>query len=343
MNIEHLITPYKYGRPVLTGSGVEGTFNSRAVDCPTVFRHNGKYYIMYIGFDGTGYQTALATSDNLTDWKHEAVILPRGSKRGWDSVGMGGTALLMENDLFEERTLKKYDGKYWLMYHAYPGEGYEEGAAEIGLAWTEDENLLDWHFHGDPVFSWRDGADWEKGGLYKCFLLEHEGRFYIFYNAKNVTAGNWIEQTGMAISDDMIHWTRPYDHPVLPVEEGAWDSKFASDPQVFWDSRENQWVMFYFGLGNLSACEGLAVSSDLHHWKKFPAPILTIGKPGELDCTYAHKPGMIWTQGLLYHFYCACRPSMEDDPCTNGGEFRCITVARDFTWKQLWPCTPDID
>ena len=69
MNIEHLITPYKYGRPVLTGSGVEGTFDSRAVDCPTVFRHNGKYYMMYIGFDGTGYQTALATSDNLTDWK----------------------------------------------------------------------------------------------------------------------------------------------------------------------------------------------------------------------------------------------------------------------------------
>ena len=51
--------------------------------------------------------------------------------------------------------------------------------------------------------------------------------------------------------------------------------------------------MFYFGLGNLSACEGLAVSDDLHHWKKFPAPILTIGKQGELDCTYAHKPGMI--------------------------------------------------
>ena len=92
MIIDHLITPFKYGKPVLTGSGVEGTFNSRAVDCPTVFRHNGQFYMMYFGFDGTGYQTALAVSDDLLHWTHRTVILPRGSKRGWDSVGMGATA-----------------------------------------------------------------------------------------------------------------------------------------------------------------------------------------------------------------------------------------------------------
>lgn len=332
MKIDHLITPYKYGRPVLTGSGVEGTFDSRAVDCPTVFRHNGRFCMMYVGFDGAGYQTALATSDDLLHWTHKGIILPRGSARGWDSVGMGGTGLLMENELWGERRLKKHDGKYWLMYHAYPGEGYEEGAAEVGLAWTEDEELLDWHFVGDPVFSWRDGAAWERGGLYKTFLMEHEGKFYVFYNAKDITDGSWTEQTGMAVSDDMLHWSRPFDHPVLPVTPGAWDSVFASDPQVFRDSEANQWVMFYFGLGNLSACEGIAVSDDLRTWKKFPAPILTIGRSGTLDSKYAHKPGMIVHDGALYHFYCACRPSMDGDPCTNGGEFRCITVARNKPW-----------
>ena len=305
MIIDHLITPFKYGKPVLTGSGVEGTFNSRAVDCPTVFRHNGQFYMMYFGFDGTGYQTALATSDDLLHWTHRTVILPRGSKRGWDSVGMGATALLMENDLYGEHRLKKHDGKYWLMYHAYPGEGYEEGAAEIGVAWTEDENLIDWHFHGEPVFSWRDGADWEHGGLYKCFLIEHEGRFYIFYNAKNVTDGDWIEQTGMAVSDDMIHWTRPYDHPVLPVTPGAWDSKFASDPQVFWDSREKQWVMFYFGaFWKPKAFDTFAVSRDLVHWTKWTGPDL-IAPTEPWDATYAHKPWMLKHDGIVYHFYCA--------------------------------------
>lgn len=59
MNITHLIPAYKYGKPVLTGSGVEGSYNSKAVDCPNVFTHNGKFYMIHVGFDGTGYQTAL--------------------------------------------------------------------------------------------------------------------------------------------------------------------------------------------------------------------------------------------------------------------------------------------
>ena len=71
---------------------------------------------------------------------------------GFDVVGMAGTAILMEKDLYGGNRLIKWQGKYWIMYHAYPGEGYEAGPAEVGLAWCEDEELLDWHFAGEPVF-----------------------------------------------------------------------------------------------------------------------------------------------------------------------------------------------
>ena len=99
----------------------------------------------------------------------------------------------------------------------------------------------------------------------------------MFYNAKNNAEGRWLEQTGMAVSDDMFHWKRCRDiNPILPVGKGAWDSTFASDPVVMYDSREKRWVMFYYGLGNLSACDGVAVSDDLYHWEKYPLPILTI-------------------------------------------------------------------
>ena len=332
MNIDHLIPAYKYGKPVITGSGVDGTYNRRAVDCPTVFTHNGKFYMMHIGFDGDGYQTALSTSDDLLNWELKGTILKRGANMQWDRVGMAGTTLLMDKDLYGGNKIKKWNGKYWLLYHAYPDFGYEASPAEVGLAWTEDEELLDWHFHGEPVFSWRGGAAWECGGLYKIDLVQHEDKFYLFYNAKDNGENGWTEQTGVVVSDDLVNWTRLFDKPVVPVTEGAWDSHFASDPQVFYDSREKQWVMFYYGLGNLSACDGLAVSDDLLHWTKFPAPILTIGGSGSIDSIYAHKPSVIWHDGALYHYYCACRPYKEGDIANNGGEHRCISVARTKPW-----------
>ena len=332
MDITHLITPYKLGRPVLTGSGEAGRYDRLAVDCPTVFFHNGRYYMMHVGFDGTGYQTGLAVSDDLVSWEKLGVMLRRGSHSAWDRVGMAATTILMDKDLYGGNHLKKWQGKYWLMYHSYPGEGYESGSAEVGLAWCEDESLMDWHFQGEPVFSWRDGAAWERGGLYKTDLTERDGRFYLFYNAKEKDTDGWTEQTGLAVSDDLVHWTRLFDEPVLPVTPQAWDSVFASDPQVFRDEAHDQWTMFYYGLGNLSACEGVAVSGDLLHWEKFPAPILTIGGRNTLDSTYAHKPSVIWKDGALYHFYCACRPHRAGDPTDNGGEFRCITVARSAPW-----------
>ena len=103
MNIEHLLTPYKWGKPVLGGTGEEGRFDRNAVDCPTPFFHNGRYYMLFVGFDGVGYQTGLAASDDLVNWEKLGVILARGGNRDWDKVGMAGTGLLMENDLSKKR------------------------------------------------------------------------------------------------------------------------------------------------------------------------------------------------------------------------------------------------
>lgn len=327
MVIDHLISNYKLGEPVLTGSGEKGAFDEKGVDCSLVFQHNGRFYMTYLGFDGIGYQTALAVSDDLLNWEKKGVILRRNSHSSWDDHGMAATGVLMEKDLFGGNKLKKYNDKYWLVYHAYPNNGYEAGSAEIGLAWTEDENLLDWHFYGDPVFSYKGGADWEKGGLYKADIVENDGRFYMFYNAKNLASGEWTEQIGVAVSDDLFNWERMFDHPVLMVDKNSWDSRFVADPQVFYDSKENQWVMFYYGLGNLGACDGVAVSRDLLTWGKFPCPILTPGRAGTVDSVYAHKPYVIYHDGALYHFYCACREHRDGDITDLHGRFRCISVA----------------
>src|SRR3546814_5214344 len=45
-------TPYKYPKLILAGSGIPGSFDEKAVDCPFVFSANGKFYLTHVGFDG---------------------------------------------------------------------------------------------------------------------------------------------------------------------------------------------------------------------------------------------------------------------------------------------------
>jgi predicted GH43/DUF377 family glycosyl hydrolase len=321
------LTPHKLGEPVLTGSGRAGSFDELAVDCPYVFWHDGTYQMLHVGFDGTGYQTGLATSTDLRSWTHKGVVLSREGNVGWDSVGAAGTWILRDdNSLWAKPTLAKVDGRYWMVYHSYPGEGYESGPAEIGLAWCEDEDLLTWHRLEAPVFTWRNGDEWDRGGLYKGCLIAHDGTYYLFYNAKNSDESGWVEQTGVATSPDMMHWTRHQANPVLRVSDGRWDSAFCSDPFVARDG--DVWIMFYFGFDRRHAQEGIAWSRDLLTWNKHPEPIIAIGSPDALDEKYAHKPALVYHEELLYHFYVASRKYRPGDPARGfWDEFRTITFA----------------
>ena len=328
----HLRTGFKYGMPVLQGSGEAGAYDAQAVDCPFVFYHNGKFYMMHIGFDGLGYRTALATSDDLIEWKREGVILDRsGGPDRWDGVGAAGSWILLEsNDLHELPRLKKKDGKYWMIYHSYPEYGYEAGGAKMGLAWCEDESLLEWHRLEKPVFSYESGGEWEAAGLYKCSFVESGGRYWMFYNAKNKPEWPWEEETGLAVSDDMANWQRVSRKPVLGVQAGTFYSRYVSDPYIRFDSRTGVWVNFGFGFDGRHARGLLAVSKDLEAWTTIPDPWIGVGQPGELDETHAHKSSVLYWNGRLYHFYCACRPARSEDAArveAGDGEFRCIALA----------------
>jgi beta-xylosidase len=102
------------------------------------------------------------------------------------------------------RSVKTFDGEYLGTYHAYPGAGYESGPAAIGLCRSRD--LRNWRVE-EPILFAGDGASRENSGLYKLCLVEEDGTFFLFYNAKNAAA-DWREQTGFATSTDLENWTR---------------------------------------------------------------------------------------------------------------------------------------
>ena len=68
-------TPYQYGQLVLAATTEPEAFDSKIrrrsrLSSPTT----ASFYMLYIGFDGTGYQTGLATSTDLVNWQRVAAL-----------------------------------------------------------------------------------------------------------------------------------------------------------------------------------------------------------------------------------------------------------------------------
>jgi hypothetical protein len=226
-----------------------------------------------------------------------------GPTNEFDHGGCVIGAFLYESyDIKAPRRLKQREGKFWTLYGAYPRQGgYElrpgyEGVAqsEDGLTWRRAKN--------QPVLSVHDpdcGA-WEKSCIYQPWLVEHQGRFFNFYNAAN---GN-VEQIGVAFSTDLLNWMRYPANPVLRVRPGGYDEVFCSDGKVFRDG--DHWAMFYFGVGQGGAHILAAFSRDLMHWTAHPEPLYKAGgNPSGLDKQYAHKIALIFNPAndTFYMFY----------------------------------------
>ena len=321
--LEELRTPIKTNRLILKPSYKRGEFDSHFVDGPTFpFYHEGRYYMGYIGFDSIGYQTALASSTDLLNWEKEGIILARGPSGSATEFDVHLDNIVRDNELYGSGTLKKVNGRFLGTYNSTPQPGFERGPGVIGLCYSDD--LRNWEV-GDPILRPEGGADWEAAGLYKPWLMEHEGIYYIFYNAKNHDQHPYKrEQIGVATSQDLIHWERYPDSPVVRVgPEGSIDSKFAADPVVL--RHRDQWLMFYYSLDDFwVARDTVAFSDDLLNWEKSNEVLIDVGEPGSIDSRYAHKPGIIAKDGRLFHFYCAVSSVDPESPSTTTkmGEIR---------------------
>lgn len=321
-DLKDLETPHKIGSLVLAASGVEGEFDRISVDCPFVFHRRGLFYMTYVAFDGVGYQTGLASSADLVHWRKLGCILRRDPASPVTKYNVALNWILRKNDLHSVGDLTPVDGRYLGVYHAYPNSGYEQGAAVIGLCRSKD--LTRWELEG-PCLRAEDGADWERGGLYKPCLVKDGAAYYLFYNAKNQAEARWHEQTGVAISTDLKNWKRYEGNPILRNgPPGSPDSRFASDPCVLKNGRS--WALYYFGLDDRGVARDLvATSEDLLHTAKCSEIVIDVGGPGSVDSSYAHKPSLVAYKGDLYHFYCAVSR-------VNGREVRGISVARSRPW-----------
>jgi predicted GH43/DUF377 family glycosyl hydrolase len=299
-------TPFKYGVVLEPPAG-------KKVDCPNVFRRGDRWFMIYVQLetDPQGYTTQLATSDDLLHWKPLGPILTPGKSGTWDQANAGGGIALIDHRWDGSWELEKYDGKYWLSYLGGAKPGYETPPLSVGLAWTTDPSAAnDWtRLPENPVLSSSDSdaRPFEADTLFKSHILRDPDRtlgaeFVMFYNARKPRDS---ERIGMAVSDDMKHWRRYGDGPVVANERpsGLTHGVISGDPQIV--KIDDLWVMFYFGaFWKPGAFDTFAASRDLVHWTKWAGPDL-IAPSEPWDKTFAHKPWLVRHDGVVYHFYCA--------------------------------------
>jgi len=287
---------------------IRGFEDVKMTDVPTVFQIHGDdtWYMTFIGFDGQGYQSFIAESDDLLHWGNIRLAMGYGPEGEFDHGGVVLGAYLYEDyGIQSPRILKKKEGNYYSLYGAYPRQGgYELRPGYEGLAISKD-GLIWNRARDEPILSvYQDECgDWEKDCIYQPWLMEHQGKYYNFYNAANGS----IEQVGLAHSPDLMNWERHERNPVIPIgPTGSYNEKFSSDPKVFWD--QDHWVSFFFGVGNGGAHIMTAFSRDLYSWTVDPEPIYKSGgNPSGLDEKYAHKISLVWNpeNDTYYMFYCA--------------------------------------
>ena len=311
---EEVKTPYKYGMVVVP------TDNKHLIDCPTIFRIKGKWYMSYIVYDGQqnkggrGYEPHLAVSDDLLNWKKMGHILsfPDANSKRWDKNQRAGYIALIDYKWGGSYEPEKFDGKYWMSYFGGEISGYERGCLQIGTAYTIGDitKAHEWQVFDKPVLSPRDSsaAWWEKITQYKSFVIKDKKKklgfpFVMFYNAAGVNPKNNIkaERIGIALSNDMIHWHRYVNNPVIDHNEGI-----TGDGVI--QKIDDVYVMFYFGAfwkkRKYGAFNTFACSYDLVHWTKWEGEDLVFPSE-EYDRRYAHKSYVIKWNGIVYHFYCA--------------------------------------
>ena len=304
---EEVKTPYKYGLVVVPGD------DTKKVDCPTVFRKGNSWFMSYIVFDGRGYETWLAKSADLLNWKALGKLMSFSKDTLlWDAHQKAGYVALQDPTWGGSYEWQKYNGKYWMSYFGGNTRGYEAGLLSLGIAYTNEDPTKPHEFKRLPkpilTSTDKDVRWWENKKQFKSTVIWDKKKttgypFVMYYNANGDTAINnvktrWFERIGMAVSNDMVNWKRFKEEPVMHHTTGI-----TGDAVI--QKIKNVWVMFYFGAfwePRKDAFNRFACSYDLVNWTDWNGEDL-INSTEEYDARFAHKSFVVKHKGVVYHFY----------------------------------------
>ena len=138
----------------------------------------------------------------------------------------------------------------------------------------------------EPVISLGAEGEWDSGVLRFPYVLRHNDRFHMFYEARLPfdPNENLPVAIGYASSEDGISWVKSDLNPILQGDGSGFDSASVSRPLVSVDD-SGSWIMYYAGEGEANKVGvGLATSSSpTGPWERAEAPLIVDGPEGAWD------------------------------------------------------------
>jgi beta-1,2-mannosidase len=181
------------------GNGWEsaGTFN------PAVTLRNGIFIMIYRAQDnkGTSRLGYAESADGIHFTRRPEPVLSPATDYEKD----GGV---------EDPRVVKFGDTYYLTYTAY-----NKKDAQLCLATSRD--LIHWERKGVilPAYKGNWNVGWTKSGA--IVPEKVNGKYWMYFLG---TSSDKTDQTGLAYSTDLIHWTEATRQPVLPKRPGRFDS-----------------------------------------------------------------------------------------------------------------------
>lgn len=185
-------------QPILSPTGdLAGIFN------PAVIKRGHEYFMLTRSQNKKG--TSFLQSASSQDGLHFTIT---------------GTALKPEADYekdggVEDPRLVEIGGTYYLTY-----TGYNTKDAQLCLATSKDLEV--WERKGVilPAYKGNWNVGWTKSGA--ILTQKIKGKYWMYFLG---TGADKTDETGLASSPDLIHWTEETKTPALPKRPGMWDER----------------------------------------------------------------------------------------------------------------------
>lgn len=227
------------------------------------------------------------------DWNYypSLVISPQPD----DSLGFQSTDCPL---VFE------HDGQWHMFYTGFNGQGYQTARAVSTdlIHWSEEGLVMGFgeagaYDHGGVTFGGLlfSSYDLRAPRLLKTF----EGKHWALYGCYPRQGGYELRPgaQGAAWSEDGWVWERLSRHtPILSVQGAqAWEQDCIYQPWLL--EHDGVFYDFYNAAQGQYEQTGVAVSSDLRDWRRYPGnPVLRNGAADSFDAVFCSDSKVFWDQ-----------------------------------------------